>query len=124
MKGEVARAGTGLCLHKGRVVRAELALLRVEAIAQQFVRAEVGGESVAISGIEHDTMRVRLRLALMIYACALMLRHRCGCAETAIDVDGQDGDIPARVVCDQDKTAGTIYRHITRRAALRRLLIQ
>ncbi len=52
--------------HRRRIVRRELAVRSVEAIDQQFVEPQIGGDCEPITGVDVDRMGVRPFLPLRI----------------------------------------------------------
>src|SRR4029077_2366742 len=124
MEGEVARSGTRIQFGEGRSVGRERAFGGVEAVDQDFVEAEIGGEDEAIIGGSADPVGVRAFLALFVDAGAGVLHESGGGSEAAAFANRKHSDAPAVVISDQDKLAGFVERDVTRTGALRRSLVE
>ena len=116
--------GAGLDRRKGRLVRAQSALRRVEPVRHDLVEPEVAHERKAVGRIQRDAVGMRPRLAIGIDAPAGVLNDVRGCAEPAIRTDGQHRDAPAAVVRDQKVPALLVEDQMARASAHRRTLIQ
>src|SRR4029077_8408704 len=124
MEGEVARSGTRIQFGEGRSVGRERAFGGVEAVDQDFVEAEIGGEDEAIIGGSADPVGVRAFLALFVDTGAGVLHESGGGSEAAAFANRKHSDAPAVVISDQDKLAGFVERDVTRTGALRRSLVE
>src|SRR5262245_48537509 len=78
VKCEVTRAAAWRNRSEGRIVRRERALPRVEAIDEQLVEPEIGGNGEPIIGRKIDGMSVRLLLSLRVDARASVLNEGAG----------------------------------------------
>src|SRR5438034_11005506 len=92
VEGEVTRTGAGSDRRRRRVVGRESALLRVEAIDEDLVQAEVGGEGETVRRVEVDRVTVRSLLPGRVGALALVLHEGGRLVELAVLADGQAGD--------------------------------
>ena len=63
-------------------------------------------------------------LTLSIYARTLILLHVRSFAQTPVATYRKNSNVASRIIGYQNKSAGSVHDHVTRRATQRRLLIQ
>ena len=118
MEGEVARPFARGDARRLRLVRREQALLDVELVDEDVVRAEVGDVGAAVLRMEVDAVGMRAGLAASVRTRANVLDRRARRGEGTVFLDRQGGGRTGTVVHDDEILARGVDGEVRRALAL------
>src|SRR3954468_1264274 len=119
----MSRPRAGLEADGGLLRGRELSAARIEVVDHDPVRAEVARVRVTVRRVEHDAVRVRPILPLMIRAGARVLSNVNCFTEPAALLHRKHRDVPAEVVRDEHEAARLVGGDVAGRAAHRGLAV-